>query len=451
MKGMIFMSRDMLSQEEIDALLQAGSSDDDDDLDNEDALAGGDLDASSSLEVDEDIQSMLTEMERDTIGEIGNISFGSAATALSTLLGNKVDITTPTVSVMSVEEISKEFPKPHVAVSVGYTSGFEGDNMLVIKNEDARIIADLMMGGDGAPDQDQEITDLHTSAVAEAMNQMMGSAATAMSTIFNDFVNITPPETSVLDFDDSDTISMLPDEKYLVKIAFRLIVGDLIDSYLMQLVPVQFAKDMVKRVTGGMEETAYEEPIAAATPPPAAAAPPQQPAQQVAAPEQPAAMQPPPMQQQPMDPAQAQQAGYPPYGYPPPGYGYPPPPQGYYPPPQPNYYGGVGASADVNVQNAEFSNFDSRPAVSGEGNLNLLLDVPLQITVELGRTKKQIKDILELGQGAIIELERLAGEPVDILVNNKLIAKGEVVVIDENFGVRVTDIISQIERVQKLQ
>lgn len=448
MKELMRLSRDMLSQEEIDALLKAGGSDDDDDVSVEMPAMG--------IHVND----YLTPFDQDALGEIGNISFGSAATALSTLLGQKVDITTPTVSVIERVTVNREFPKPHVAVNIGYTSGFEGNNLLVIKTSDAKIIADLMMGGDGNPDQSQELSELHTSAVSEAMNQMMGSAATAMSTIFNDFINILPPETKVLDFEGSEGLDMLPDAEILIKISFRLIVGDLIDSYIMQLIPIDFAKNMVKRLTSGMGDDTpapQTQPVAAAQPTtqlkqeqPVAALPAQQPEHQM-----PPHVAQPSHGYPPYPPEVAQHPGYPPnYGYqPPPGY----PPHGYgqpqymYPPPppaKPELYGGM----QPNVQPAQFSNFDqSRGINTGEGNLNLLLDVPLQVTVELGRTRKQIKDILELGPGSIIELDRLAGEPVDILVNNKLIAKGEVVVIDENFGVRVTDIISQIERVQKLQ
>lgn len=436
------MSRDMLSQEEIDALLKP-----------DDASSDGTSVDEGSIT---DVNKYLTAFEQDALGEIGNISFGSSATALSTLLGQKVDITTPTVSVIEVEQVSKEFPQPHVAVNVGYTSGFEGNNLLVIKTDDARIIADLMMGGDGHPDHSVELTEMHTSAVSEAMNQMMGAAATAMSTIFDDFVNISPPETKMLDFTNPDQTNMLPDSNILIKIAFRLLIGDLVDSYLMQLVPVSFAKNMVKRLTGGIDETESSAPAQEFNEP------------SYGSPSSSPEMHTPPNQDygQPMAahgqmpgpdmygiPGQVPDYGqhYMPPGYPPPQYGYPPagyPAPGYgYPAPGPNQHMGHAA----NVQAAQFSNFDqSSSQYAGEGNLGLLLDVPLQVTVELGRTKKQIKDILEFSQGSIIELDRLAGEPVDILVNNKLIAKGEVV-IDENFGVRVTDIISQIERVEKLQ
>ena len=103
------------------------------------------------------------------------------------------------------------------------------------------------------------------------------------------------------------------------------------------------------------------------------------------------------------------------------------------------------------VQAAQFTPLATAPVQVNEANIGLILDVPLQVTVELGRTKKSIKDILELSNGSIVELDKLAGEPVDIHVNGKLLAKGEVVVIDENFGVRITDIVSPEERAARLQ
>lgn len=448
------MSRDMLSQEEIDALLRANN------------LVGDEEQASSD---DIEVDNFLTAFEQDALGEIGNISFGSAATALSTLLGQKVDITTPTVSIIKRSTLEEEFPRPHVAVHVEYTDGFQGINLLVIRVEDAAIIADLMMGGDGRPTT-TELSEMHVSAVQEAMNQMMGSAATSMSTIFNKLVNISPPGIDILDLSKPDGKDAIPEVDFLVKISFRLMVGEhgeLIDSSIMQLLPVPFAKQMLDMLMGGASsepaapastpEPAWQEPApiaatAEAVRPPAPVAP-----SQPYAPQQQAGMQQPPMYGQPNDPYAQFQAppGYPPYPYPP----YPYPPQYQQPPapptPQsPQHFGGMGMSTppSASVKPAQFSNFGmgSMPTIDDQ-NLNLLLDIPLQVTVELGRTKKVIKEILELSAGSIIQLDKLAGEPVDILVNNKLIAKGEVVVIDENFGVRVTDIISQWDRVQKLQ
>lgn len=427
-------NKDYLSQEEIDALLRQSSDD------------SAETTASPILMVDD----YLSSLEQDALGEIGNITFGSAATALSTLLGKKVDITTPKVSIISRDALKQEFPKPHVAVHVNYVDGFHGINLLVIKTRDAQVIADLMMGGDGTAFA-EELTEIHISAVQEAMNQMMGSSATSMSTIFNRFVNISPPGIDILDLAEGDKENTLPPEDVFIKISFRLTIGDLIDSTIMQLLPVSFAKDMVNILMGGGATEPAVEPdmnfhAVPEAPQPAQAA--QQPlaepsvAQQ---PPQPAYSQ--PEYQQPMQQPMHQQ---PPYGMPP--YQQPPmaPPPMYQQPPAAAY--GAMPNRNVNVQPVQFTSFSAPPLMqSDDTNLNLLLDIPLRVTVELGRTQKVIKEILELSQGSIIELDKLAGEPVDILVNNKLIAKGEVVVIDENFGVRVTDIINQWDRIQKLQ
>lgn len=392
-----------MSQEEIDALLkQAGE-------------------VSSEPTVDD----YLTALEQDALGEIGNITFGSAATALSTLLNRKVDITTPKVSIITRAQFESEFPRPHVAIHVTYVAGFEGINSLVIKTRDAQVIADLMLGGEGDPSEG-ELNEIHISAVQEAMNQMMGSSATSMSTIFNRFVNISPPGIDILNLSDGKGITSLPPDETLIKVSFRLIIGDLIDSTIMQLLPVQFAKEMVDSLISGSTQSSEREVITTteATPP-------------VAQPNAPQAPVSPPAQE-PVYYAGPGVENMPsavpdrPYGV-------------------PQHYGAV-PNRNLNVQPVQFANLNSSTlAHVDENNLNLLMDIPLKVTVELGRTQKQIKDILELSQGSIIELDKLAGEPVDILVNHKLIAKGEVVVIDENFGVRVTDIVSQWDRIQKLQ
>ncbi|MFB5266579.1 flagellar motor switch phosphatase FliY [Paenibacillus enshidis] len=412
-------SKDYLSQEEIDALLKQTE------MGGETSPAAG-----------ETIDDLLTPLEQDALGEIGNITFGNAATALSTLLGIKVDITTPRVSVITRSEFESTFPKPHVAVHVNYVDGFEGINSLVIKKRDAQVIADLMLGGGGNP-ADEELNEIHISAVQEAMNQMMGSSATSMSTIFNRFVNISPPGIDILDPARGDGVSSLPADAVLVTVSFRLLIGDLIDSTIMQLLPVSFAKEMVRILISGGDEPALE-PAPASAPPQTAPPEPSQPPVQPPQPPQAA----PQYAQPPMAP---QDMGY-----------MQPPMQGGMPPQQmpygaPQHYGSA-PGRNVNVQPIQFANLQSGGyAQVDETNLGLLMDIPLKVTVELGRTQKQIRDILELSQGSIIELDKLAGEPVDILVNNKLIAKGEVVVIDENFGVRVTDIVSQWDRIQKIQ
>ncbi|GIP52245.1 flagellar motor switch phosphatase FliY [Paenibacillus vini] len=416
-------SKDYLSQEEIDALLKQTS-----------------MDSAPEPTVSD----YLSLLEQDALGEIGNITFGSAATALSTLLSKKVDITTPKVSIITRSQFESEFPKPHVAIHVQYVDGFEGVNSLVIKTRDAQVIADLMLGGEGNP-ADEELNEIHISAVQEAMNQMMGSSATSMSTIFNRFVNISPPGIDILNMTNGSGVTSLPPDEILIKISFRLTIGDLIDSTIMQLLTVKFAKEMVDSLINGSSSEPAVQEVAAAAAPPAYAEPPA-PAYEPPAPV---------YQQPPMVEQHAPQAMQPPMQTPmgapmqaPPGYYYPPQERPYS---EPQHYGGM-TGRGVNVQPVQFANLGNPSFGQADANnLNLLMDIPLKVTVELGRTQKQIKDILELSQGSIIELDKLAGEPVDILVNNKLIAKGEVVVIDENFGVRVTDIVSQWDRIQKLQ
>ncbi|KLV23399.1 flagellar motor switch phosphatase FliY [Bacillus altitudinis] len=366
-----------LSQDEIDALLKGGSNDD--------------------IEPD----TLLSAMEQDAIGEIGNISFGSSATALSTLLSQKVEITTPTVTVIQKSKLNEEFPHPYVAIEVNYTEGFSASNLLVIQQTDAAVIADLMMGGDGT-NADPSLSEIHLSAVQEAMNQMMGSAATSMSTVFNKKIDISPPRVELLDVKEGEGTDRIPAEEMLVKVSFRLTIGELIDSNIMQLYPITFAKDLIAELTDPAEEEPVQE------------APQSVPEPQQAAPQAQSA----PMQQSAPPKRQAK--------------------------PKP--------AEPVNVAPVEFEAFsEPQHTTSQLGNLDMLMDIPLSITVELGRTQRSVKEVLELSAGSIIELDKLAGEPVDILVNKRIVAKGEVVVIDENFGVRVTDILSQSERLSNLK
>ena len=428
------MSDDMLSQEEIEALLRG------------ETLDKPLLDEASEPPKELHIDDYLTSLEQDALGEVGNISFGSSATALSALLGQKVDITTPSLTMINRNRLEEEFPHPYVAVQVEYTTGLSGMNLLVIKQSDAAIIADLMLGGDGL-NPNIDLTEIQLSAVQEAMNQMMGSAATSMSTMFNQKVDISPPTIDLMNISQDEGADNIPDEDLLVKISFRLRIGELIDSNLMQLLPLNFSKKVVKSLMG--EPDGIESAVEVEAPPQQPAAQPQQQTpqpemQQPMQPQQPMYQQPPmqdPMYQQPM------------YQQPPmqqPMYQQPPMQQPMYQQPpmqQPMYQ-----QPPVNVQQAQFTSFDAPQISAAESqNLNMLLDIPLQVTVELGRTKRSVKEILELTGGSIIELDKLAGEPVDILVNSRLIAKGEVVVIDENFGVRITDIASPTDRLNNLR
>ncbi|MFD2704797.1 flagellar motor switch phosphatase FliY [Salibacterium lacus] len=403
------MNDDMLSQEEINELLKSVEGGDSDNKEQ----SQEDAESTAGEPGELNVEDYLSSVEQDALGEIGNISFGSSATALSQLLNQKVEITTPVVSVVQREKLDEQFPRPNVAVHVRYTEGFEGTNLLVIKTRDASIIADLMLGGDGT-NPAEEMEEMHISAVQEAMNQMMGSASTSMSTVFNKRVDITPPGIDMMDLKNEEGSSNVPDADTLTKISFRLIIGDLIDSTIMQLVSVPFAKDMVDNLMNQSEpeDDKAPEPEAATQAPPQPEAPPQQ--HSTAA-----------EQQKPAGSERQTSTGN-----------------------QERFVGGPSG----NVQAAQFSSFDTPSLSENESkNLDMLMDIPLEVTVELGRTQRTIKDILEFSQGSIIELDKLAGEPVDILVNQKLVAKGEVVVIDENFGVRVTDIVSQADRIKKLK
>ena len=420
-----------LTQEEIDALLNGAASEPaaSDSASNEEA--------SSVLSDD-----LLSSMEKDALGEIGNISMGSAATTLSVLLGHKVNITTPTVSVDTMSTIQNQYPMPYLVVEVGYVIGIKGNNILAIQASDASIIADLMMGGDGLNPQ-EELNDIHMSAVGEAMNQMMGTVATSLSTMFNKKIDISPPKVNLIDLGAEDKITdLVNNDEPVVKTSFRMEVDGLIDSEIMQILPLDVAKEMVSFLMGGgAEAEAQEAPAPAPEPAPAPVAP--EPAPVAAAPA-PAASAPQPAAPQYAAPPQPQYAA--PTQQP----QYTAPPMGAQPVYAPPAYANNVVSSGVPVQNAQFAPLTNEPVEVNAANISLIQDVPLQVTVELGRTKKSIREILEFSTGSIIELDKLAGEPVDIHVNGQLTAKGEVVVIDENFGVRITEIVSPMERVQSL-
>ena len=405
----------MISQEEIDALLNGGAIPEA----GGDAAPAGESEAaaeapaadSSSSQFDD----VLTDMEKDALGEIGNISMGSAATTLSVLLGHKVSITTPTVSVATMSIIQEQYPIPYLIVEVGYTIGIDGNNVLAIQAQDASIIADLMMGGDGT-NPDTEINEIAMSAVGESMNQMMGTVATSLSTMFNKKIDISPPKVNLIDFGNEDKVTeLVGQDEPVVRTSFRMEVDGLIDSEIMQILPVPVAKEMVEALTNSSKAEEPEPAPAPAAAPAPAPAPTPAPAPAAAPPPQAA-------------PAMAA-----------------PPAGGYGMAMQPH------VATNVPVQSAQFTPLNTRPVQVNDANIGLILDVPLQVTVELGRTKKSIKEILELTNGSIVELDKLAGEPVDIQVNGKFLAKGEVVVIDENFGVRITEIASPAERAAKLQ
>jgi len=415
---------DMLTQAEIDALLNGTSSSEESN------------DSASNFDFDES----LSTQEIDALGEIGNISMGTSATTLFTLLSQKVTITTPNVTITSWREISKSKSLEYVAVKVEYTDGLIGSNLLILKQDDVKVITDLMMGGEGTK-IDGELTELHLSAISEAMNQMIGSSATSMSSMFSKRIDISPPKAYLVNFENSDPYGGFETDEKLVKIAFKMVVGDLIDSEIMQLLPMKFAKELVNTLLNSSSSNQnssqnQQEPQTPASQPVMQQPVMQQPVMQQPMMQQPMMQQPmmqQPMMQQPM--MQQPMTQQPMMQQPVQGFGF-----------EGGYQELQRPRSPISVQPAQFQAFDDGLSASEKKNISLIMDLPLQVTVELGRTQKLIRDILEFGAGSIIELDKLAGEPVDILVNGKAIAKGEVVVIDESFGVRITDIIHPSKR-----
>lgn len=375
------MTDGFLSQEEIDSLLNG--------------------DGGSKEETEE----VFSDLEKDLLGEIGNISMGSASTALSQIIGQPVNITTPIVSLTTFKELKDEFIIPYIALDIEYIEGIIGENLLVMKINDAGVIANLMMGGDGKIDT-TELTEIEVSAVQEAMNQMIGSAATSMSTMLGRTVNISPPTSSVWDGETQKLKDTLSESDIIVKTSFHLTIGDLVDSNIMQLLPL----DTAKKICNIMMGEDVPEVI-----------PPKEPEKQQ------------PMEQVTYNEPVSRNVETQSYSL--------------VEPAEPS----VAQKAPVEVSKASFQPLHEASVNSLPNNIDLILDVGLDISVVLGRTKKNIKDILALGTGSLIELDKLAEEPVEVLVNGKKIAYGEVIVVDENFGVRITSIISGEERIKSLR
>jgi flagellar motor switch protein FliN/FliY len=396
---------DLLSQDEIDALLNGTVNS----IDVNESKGS----SSNNTNTQENEETLSTN-EEDVLGEVGNISMGTSATTLSQLLGHRVSITTPKVSVLSWQELKDQYSKPYIVVRVEYTEGLLGTNLLVLNVNDVRVITNLMMGQPADQDSNEPLSELHLSALSEAMNQMVGSACTSIYSLIGKKIDISPPTANFVDFgsNDSDIYSDLYGKERIIKISFRMEVGDLIDSEIMQLMPISFGKELVKGMLDAQEALAQAAPTA--SPAPKVSQLPVQPQTQA--------------QHEYIQPEQAAQ----------------------------NYYEQAPQMAErpheamhnnpVNVQPIQFQTLEDSHYSGYKENIGLIMDVPLQVTVELGRTTKYIREILEFGSGSIIELDKLAGEPVDILVNGKMVAKGEVVVIDESFGVRITDIVHPSKR-----
>ena len=477
----------MLSQDEINALLQG--------MDLSDTADSGaspetPQDSSSAENTDnayvKDVaptvgdEEELTDVEKDAIGEVANISMGSSATTLYSLVNRKVNITTPVVTLATWKTLLDSYEKPCVFIQIKYTKGLDGTNILVLKEHDVKVITDLMRGGDGT-NTEGELGELHLSAISEAMNQMMGAAATSLSTLLQTVIDISPPESSLFDLTevkDGKEISPFLGGTF-VKISFRMQIDDLVDSTIMQLYPIDFARKLVETFINtqmaNIDEVTEKKPeqpendTTAQIPAPGTDNQTQMNNTNLNGMNQMGNMGMNDMNQMnnmgmngmnqmgsmgmngmnqmgSMGMNGMNQMGN--MGM-----------NGM------NQMGNMGMNSmnqmgnmgmnsmnqmgmmgmpgqNVNVQPAQFQSFSNdNMGTTGQENIGLIKDVPLEVTVELGRTTKSISDILDFSPGTIIELDRIAGEPIDVLVNGKFVAKGEVVVIEESFGVRITEII----------
>lgn len=360
------MSNGFLSQEEIDSLLNG------------------------SMETQE--PELISDIEKDLLGEIGNISMGSASTALYQLINKQVNITIPKVKITTLREIKNNFEYPNIILDVEYVSGITGRNILIMQTTDAAVIANLMMGGDGQVNT-TELSEIEVSAVQEAMNQMIGSAATSMATMFAREVNISPPKSTIWRDINEKVSENIPEDEAIVEVRFDLTIEGLLQSNMMQILPIDTAKKIVTIMMGEekevdkeiVQEAAYDREYK--------------------------------IEEKPISTVETKKV----------------------------------EEKHIEVHGASFEPLSQGIIGESHKNIDLILDVPLEVSVILGRTKKSIKDILNLSTGSLIELDKLAEEPVEILINGKKIAYGEVVVVDENFGVRITSIVSGADRIRSLK
>lgn len=413
---------------------------------------------------------IFSPMAIDAIGEIFNISLGSSATAVSNMLARRVDITTPTVTVVAANDFSIDDIRPAIGVKIDYVAGLNGSNVMLLKRSDVRAIVDILMGME-TKDEDFEINELNLSAISEVMNQMMGAASTAMSDFLGEMVNISTPEAFEIENVNELVGTYFPSEGTLVVVRFQLTIEDAVESEFMSALSVDLVREMLKGFGIGGADVGLEDdqasaaeqveaPIQTEQAPQIAEQPAvqqqpqmQQPVQpqttvieQQPAPQQPQTQQPMQQQQQmqqqamqqpPMMPQpdmQQQYAAYPPYPYPPMYYM---PPQQAMQQPEPKT---IKTSAPAMPKLEQSHNLNEEQA----GNLDLLMSVPVDISVEIGRTRRRVKDILNYTKGSLVVLDRLAGDRADLYVNGKCIAKGDIVVVDDSFGLRIAEIVEPL-------
>ena len=360
-----------LTQEQIDTMLNGGGT-----------------------ETQDDTADALSQDIKDIIGEVGNISMSQAATTLSQLLDRKVNITTPEVSGMTIKSIIENSASPKVVTMIDFKEGLVGKNVLMIDVNDAIIIADLMMGNDGTEADGKDFTELELSAVSEAMNQMIGSASTAMATMINRRVDITPPDVKKWDKDEDMSINVADEDALVCTTSFNMTVEGLLDTQIMQILPLDTVTEIADIMVGDESEVVHGRDGMSV--------------QLVDT-----------VENAPEERQDVEEVS-------------------------------VVGHDEVSIQKPKYQELNQSKSKHAPRNLDLIMDVPLDFSVVLGKSKKTIKDILALNTGSVVELDKMTDEPLEIYVNGKLIAKGEVVVINESFGIRITNILSKEQRVRHL-
>ena len=351
-------------------------------------------------------QNIFSPMEIDAIGEIMNISLGSSATAVSNMLDHRVDITTPSVSVVPIEEFTLGELEPAIGIEIKYVSGLEGSNIMLLKRHDVKTIVEILMGTE-ISDEEFEFNDLTISAVCEVMNQMMGAASTALSDFLGRSVNISTPQSFTLDdLDQFEREHFQYDSGMVVVAKFMLSIENVLKSEFVNVMSVDLARELIAGfgvdLSDGEGKGAKSE--------------------------------------EEVKPEHSnwrirhfQQSSARPYEA-----------AGQYMPAPPAY---AGEPRVINTKPVQLPPLDVADKIGQEQaqNLELIMSVPLEVSVEIGRTRRKVEDILTFSKGSLVVLDKLAGDQVDLFVNGLCVARGDVVVIDDNFGIRITEVLKRPE------
>jgi flagellar motor switch protein FliN/FliY len=376
---------------------------------------------------------IFSDMEKDVIGEVMNISLGSSATSLSSLLGKRVEITVPKVSVTKAGEFNFEGLEPAIGVEIKYVEGLDGVNLMILKRLDAKSIIEILMG-QTIPDDEFQMDEISTSAICEVMNQMMGSSATALADFLGKPINISTPITYEIESRVDFKNKYFNEKDVIVSVRFNLFIEDIVNSEFINVMSLELAReivsmflkgtgyniedsefisnedvennDLVKNIDYSNGDTSREIETAVKK------------TNYHNEEEEEEEYEP----EEKRQPVKKQSSN--------------------------KIKANKKEQTQVNVRPMQYESFDeyeedlSKDQLS---NLELIMSVPLEISVEIGKTKKKIKEILEFSQGTIVELDKQAGALVDIIVNGQMIARGEVVVVNDNFGVRISEIVRKDE------